>query len=159
MATTMVKPDVVYKAQEGEQFNADTTLHVVDCPSCHVTYAIPQTFYEAAREHNSAANPNNYWAVCCPFGHSWHYTGLNQEQRLKQNLKWEREHAARMAAQRDQARADAHAQKSAKTRFKNQRDRERKRAAAGVCPCCNRTFKQLARHMENQHPHFTSDAD
>lgn len=26
---------------------------------------------------------------------------------------------------------------------------------AGVCPCCNRTFKNLARHMAGQHPGFT----
>ena len=33
--------------------------------------------------------------------------------------------------------------------------RQKKRAAAGVCPCCNRTFKQLARHMERKHPNYT----
>lgn len=32
--------------------------------------------------------------------------------------------------------------------------RLRKRASAGVCPCCNRTFSQLARHMQTKHPTF-----
>lgn len=29
------------------------------------------------------------------------------------------------------------------------------RAHAGVCPCCNRTFKQLAAHMKTKHPDET----
>ena len=41
----------------------------------------------------------------------------------------------------------ARSQKAAKTRLKN-------RVASGVCPCCNRTFKQLAAHMSRQHPEF-----
>ena len=30
-----------------------------------------------------------------------------------------------------------------------------KRAKAGVCPCCNRSFENLRRHMAGQHPTFT----
>jgi hypothetical protein len=30
--------------------------------------------------------------------------------------------------------------------------REHRRAVAGVCPCCNRTFRQLATHMRHMHP-------
>lgn len=37
--------------------------------------------------------------------------------------------------------------KGVATRLKN-------RAAHGVCPCCNRTFQQLARHMSAKHPDF-----
>lgn len=28
------------------------------------------------------------------------------------------------------------------------------RANHGVCPCCKRTFSQLARHMKTKHPDF-----
>lgn len=31
-------------------------------------------------------------------------------------------------------------------------ERLRRRTAAGVCPCCNRSFVQLARHMKTKHP-------
>lgn len=30
----------------------------------------------------------------------------------------------------------------------------RKRIANGVCPCCHRTFQNLARHMAGQHPAY-----
>lgn len=39
------------------------------------------------------------------------------------------------------------AQKGQNTRLKN-------RIAAGVCPCCNRSFQNVARHMAGQHPDF-----
>lgn len=62
----------------------------------------------------------------------------------------------RERANHDQTRADRdytenrrRAEKAAKTRLKN-------RAKAGVCPCCNRTFKQLAAHMKTQHPNWNN---
>lgn len=39
------------------------------------------------------------------------------------------------------------AQKGVTTRIKN-------RIGNGVCPCCNRTFANLARHMKGQHPDY-----
>lgn len=30
----------------------------------------------------------------------------------------------------------------------------KKRASAGVCPCCNRTVSQMARHMQAKHPDY-----
>lgn len=33
-----------------------------------------------------------------------------------------------------------------------QKERLRKRVQNGVCPCCNRTFQNLARHMAIKHP-------
>lgn len=43
-----------------------------------------------------------------------------------------------------------HAARGQVTRLKN-------RAAAGVCPCCNRTFHQLVRHMAAKHPDFAAE--
>ncbi len=35
---------------------------------------------------------------------------------------------------------------------------ERERIVSGVCPCCNRTFQNLARHIAGQHPDFAEPA-
>lgn len=59
----------------------------------------------------------------------------------------ERQRAARRAEERDAALRREAAAKGQVTKLKN-------RAAAGVCPCCNRTFVQLARHMKTKHPTF-----
>lgn len=148
---------VVHHASEGDKFNADTTLHVVSCPTCSITYAIPQSLYRSAQKW-TGDRPNG-WKIVCPLGHEWWYTGQNEEERLREQVRDQREFAGRLAAERDQALADARAQKAAKTRIRNSRERERQRTAAGVCPCCNRTFKQLARHMDRQHPDWPKGSD
>ena len=151
------RPGIVYAASEGDKFNTDTTLEVVNCPTCHITYAIPESLDKAAIAY--PGNIDRGWKLCCPLGHTWWYTGKTEEQKLREQLKrrgeevdWQRSRAGRLAAERDQALASAKGQKAAKTRIKNSRDRERQRVAAGVCPECNRTFQNLARHMQGQHP-------
>ena len=34
----------------------------------------------------------------------------------------------------------------------------KKRVGHGVCPCCNRTFGNLAAHIAQKHPTFTAEA-
>lgn len=59
----------------------------------------------------------------------------------------------RERAARDQAEA---AERSA-IAYKGHATRLRKRAAAGVCPCCTRSFQNLQRHMASQHPTFSGE--
>ena len=35
--------------------------------------------------------------------------------------------------------------------------RAKKRSAAGTCPCCQRTFGNMATHMRKQHPEFVAE--
>lgn len=151
------RPGTVYAASEGDKFNADSTLTVVNCATCHITYAIPESLEQSAIAH--PGDTDRGWKLCCPLGHTWWYVGKTEADKVRDQLKreraeaeWQRGRAGRMAAERDQALASAKAQKAAKTRIKNSRERERQRVAAGVCPECNRTFQNLARHMQGQHP-------
>jgi hypothetical protein len=52
-----------------------------------------------------------------------------------------------MQDERDTAERRRRAEKAAKTKIKN-------RVAKGVCPCCNRTFQNLADHMKSKHPDY-----
>lgn len=47
----------------------------------------------------------------------------------------------------EQAEAEAKTLRRAVTKLK-------KRVSGGVCPCCNRTFENLARHMKGKHPTY-----
>lgn len=151
----MASPSTVYQAAEGQKFAADTTLEVVTCATCHITYAIPASLKRSALKY-PGDGPNG-WKLCCPLGHTWWYTGKSEAEKLKRKLEFERERAGRVTAQLDQTKALLKGQKARAARFKNERDRERLRVAAGVCPCCNRSFKDLARHMAGQHPGFATD--
>jgi hypothetical protein len=141
-------PSTVYDAREGQKFNADHNLTVVECFTCKMVYAIPTSLYESAIAY-PGAQPKG-WKLCCPLGHTWWFTGRNVEQKLED----ERRRAGRLAAERDQFAARERGQRAAKTRAQNKLKRTNARVAAGVCPCCNRTFQQLARHMASQHPEF-----
>jgi hypothetical protein len=81
----------------------------------------------------------------CPNGHGQHYLGKTDAQRRRE------------AEQRaDEAEAKAQAAATALKRFKSETAKREalaaRRAAAGVCPCCRRSFVQLARHMKSKHP-------
>lgn len=80
----------------------------------------------------------------CPSGHSQHFSGMTDEQRrLKE---------AEAKAQRLQIRADKAEQRASAVnrQYKKIRDRVKN----GVCPCCNRTFQNLADHMRTKHADF-----
>lgn len=52
-------------------------------------------------------------------------------------------YAAQAQAERDQRLAAERELKKIQTRVKG-----------GVCPCCNRSFVQLTRHMKTKHPDY-----
>jgi hypothetical protein len=121
------------------------TLTVEICCSCAVVFAIPADMYRRAK-----ADPKVWFY--CPNGHSQHYTGKTEEQKLTEQLVTARLRAERAenaaAAQRTRAVAAEH-QRAA---YKGQATRLRKRIGNGVCPCCNRHFVNVERHMNSQHP-------
>jgi len=138
--------------QRGETFAGYTDLTTMCCPTCGVLYALPRRLIDEA---HSRGNRELVWY--CPNGHELGYNdppGESEADRLRRELERARNRAASKSAALDQTKAELRGQKARASRFKNDRDRERTRAANGVCPCCNRTFKQLARHMKSQHPEF-----
>lgn len=116
-------------------------LVTATCPSCQMVHAFPRALYDRAQE----AKPN--YTLYCPAGHAWHYRGesdADREKRLRQRAEQQ------IAQARDEAR-DAQA---ARERAERALKRHKKRSAAGTCPCCQRTFANMAQHMKTQHPEF-----
>lgn len=135
----------------GEQFFFST------CPRCNVQHAFPRYIYEAAQARKGTKNTSGY-LVFCPNGHEWHYReGESREDELrrerdllKQRLSQKDDQIVCERELRTAAERSAAARKGQITRLKN-------RAAAGVCPCCNRSFENLRRHMSNRHPAFVAE--
>lgn len=131
--------------------NYTGTLVTVSC-WCGIRHAVPQPLRDVQlRQHDEGETVQ---VVYCPLGHKHVPSGESRSARLARELDYSRDYAARLAARAEQAKAEARGQKAAKTRARNERDRARTRAAVGVCPCCNRTFKQLAAHMARKHPDY-----
>lgn len=132
-----------------------TTLTVQECCNCHVLFGMPHEWDTSLRESHAM--------FYCPAGHGQHYTGKTEAQKLSEKLKEAEQRAiieknrlnyseARLSSTLDQLGATQRSltgHKAAKTRIKN-------RIAAGVCPCCNRSFQNVARHMAGQHPTFAT---
>ena len=115
-----------------------TQLTQLECGNCGVVHCIPTTMYENCRREGG------FWT--CPNGHSrgWQHGAEKTE---IANLRRERDLLAQQAAQKDDEIA---AQAKAMKRLK-------KRAAAGTCPCCSRSFSNMSVHMKKQHPEFVAD--
>ena len=118
----------------------------INCHKCNMQFAVSNAFYATALQMKEDLT------FYCPAGHPQVFvSGESQEtklrrerDRLKQNTAMLEDSLRHANADRDAARRSASAYKGTATRMKN-------RAKAGVCPCCNRTFLNLARHMKSQH--------
>jgi hypothetical protein len=137
-----------YAVSEGRKFSTDTTLEVVECYSCKMLYAIPASLNASAIKY--PGQQQNGWTLFCPLGHQWYYLGRNIEQQLADERKAKQ--ATRELLEHEQ-RSHA-ATRGHVTRKKKQLAR----VAHGVCPCCNRHFTNLERHMTTKHPDFATEA-
>lgn len=122
-------------------------LHQMTCGECAGVYAIAEKYRKQKWQEGG------FWH--CPYCQcSWGYA-TSEITRLKRTIVDQESFATRQRAAHDQTRAALReterrrrAEKGAKTKLK-------KRIAAGVCPCCNRSFQNVRRHMANKHPEFT----
>jgi hypothetical protein len=128
----------------GDVLAGSATLHVTDCPTCGCVYAIPDGVHRMGLKHKASHT------IYCPSGHPWHYTGTTHAEEVRQL----RDNLAAARARRDQAEEGERMARMREAKAEKARKRLADRAAAGVCPCCHRTFKQLARHMDNKHPEY-----
>ena len=92
----------------------------------------------------------------CPWGHPNMFgRGKTGEQKLQEQ--WDAERRSRQRAEQrvaeyqDEAKHERHRANA----YKGHATRITRRAKAGVCPCCNRHFAALERHMTTKHPDFT----
>lgn len=135
-------------------FSLSTNFVTEECNSCGVQFAVTEAFQKKRLEVRGPNNP-----FYCPNGHKIWYIGKSAEdlqreraEQLQRQLEAadNRLKAAREA--RERADRQAAAARGQVTKIKN-------RVSHGVCPCCNRTFENLQRHMASQHPTFAEAAE
>lgn len=114
------------------------SYYLQTCCDCGVGFAVPEYFDKMRR--------NDGKLFYCPNGHSQSYS-VSTVQRLEKQLADAERSKQFERNQRFEAEAALAKAERAAHRLK-------KRIAAGVCPCCNRTFGDLARHMKTKHDSF-----
>ena len=117
-------------------------LEVVEVTGCgHTIYMTTLHQRELMRTHNT------FFCTYC--GKKNYYAGKSDVEKLRGQLASTKDMLDTARADRDRKEYQRRAEKAAKTRIKN-------RVQNGVCPCCKRTFQDLARHMAGQHPDFAA---
>lgn len=116
-------------------------LTVMTCGSCGCDFAIPETM--RAEKQRSGGR----WY--CPNGHSRVYS---ESDAAKYKRLYESQFAA-TAKERENFFAEQRRHEETQKKLR----RVEKRVAAGVCPCCKRTFRQLSRHMQLKHSEFVKE--
>lgn len=114
-----------------------------ECYSCRMPFLV-----SAAFQKNKKADKSNFW---CPNGHSQAYQGKTEAQKLRED--WEASSLRFQSELNEANHARLVAEKAAKAE-KTKRWKVSDRIAKGVCPCCNRTFEDLARHMPTKHKDY-----
>lgn len=116
------------------------TLVTIECAGCGVLFAVTKAYDDRRREDHKT--------FYCPNGHHNYFSGPSKKDQEIAQLKREREEAERTATRALQAQASA--ERSLKASVKEAK-RVKKRVHNGVCPCCNRHFVNLERHMKTKH--------
>lgn len=123
---------------------------VTDCGRCGAIYTVPETMFDAMRAEGGFAH--------CQNGHGW---GWKEGSRQRDELRAERDRLKQSAAQKDDEIAalhrDVEALKKSRAAVRGEYTKVKKRIHSGVCPCCNRTFQNLAAHMKTMHKDYDKD--
>lgn len=116
-----------------------------ECCVCAMVFAMPLDFYNRCRDKG----PDK--SFFCPNGHSQSY----RNSRLKQEIDRLADENQQLQQSRFSLQNQLTEKEMALKKLNNSIKLKDKRLKAGVCPCCNRTFKQLANHMKSKHPEFS----
>jgi hypothetical protein len=111
-----------------------------ECINCGVPICAPSPFKEKRLKDHSKM-------FYCINGHAQHYIGKTEAEKLNDVIRIERSRNEFTRARLEREQNSHRATRGHLTRVK-------KRIASGVCPCCNRTFQNVARHMKTQHPGY-----
>ena len=128
-------------------------LTCITCPHCGGGYAISETYrFEAQR----VGGFRMQWA--CPYCKQERGYGESEADRLKSQVgRLQTDIERKEAEKRDYAERNAKLVAS-RNACRGHFNRIARRVKAGVCPCCNRTFTNLARHMTTNHPAMATEA-
>lgn len=122
------------------------------CWKCGAWWGMTEDLHALARQRGSDLT------VYCPNGHGGVFMPYDTE---ADKLRRERDQLTQRLAEKDdeiaRQRDRAEREERRVSAAKGQITRLKNRASHGVCPCCNRTFADLARHMAGKHPGYMSE--
>ncbi len=124
-------------------------INVGQCCDCGVPMALTERTYNAAKE-------NSTYGFYCERGHVQFFMD-GEVQRLRKDLERKQKELEWSAQSVKMARELAEQEKRNAAAARGQVTKLKNRVKNGVCPCCNRSFENLKKHMTTKHPEFVVD--
>jgi len=118
-------------------------LVVEECIACGVIFGITSAYRKERM--------NDHRNFSCPNGHSQHWPQESDAEKFKRLYNEAEDRRAQTQAEADQLAASLSATKGVVTKQR----RKLARVSQGVCPCCNRSFRNVKRHMKTMHPDYS----
>ena len=112
---------------------------------CGINLAIPDDLHSYAMRQGTS--------VCCPLGHKFIYNDSIKQRLEEAEAKLQRANK-RIKATTELLRHEEASHRTTRGHVTRKR-KQLERVKAGVCPCCKRSFKDLALHMNSKHPNYT----
>lgn len=122
-----------------------TELEATTCGECGILFAAPKAFWRDRR------NDSRGWY--CPNGHNRVFREMEAD-RLKRELATAQTQLDLLRQTNERKDRELHGARIQVSKARNELQRTKARVANGVCPCCQRSFVNLQRHMKGQHPNF-----
>jgi len=116
-----------------------TTYETITPECCNAPFLVQGSVYHRWLRDKT-------WWHCPHCGSRRQFLGDSAEQKIK-----------RLEQERDAARRRAEDERNSRIAVQGHLTRAKKRAAAGVCACCKRTFSNVERHMKTKHPEFMKE--
>jgi hypothetical protein len=135
----------------GENFTAAVDMVVEQCCNCGLAFAMTADFRKRMLDSRVKGRGTTFY---CPAGHPQWYTGETEADKLRRERDRLKQNQAYLEDRRREAEERADHQAARARGYKGHAAKLTKRAKAGVCPCCQRSFENLRRHMEHEHPKF-----
>lgn len=121
------------------------------CYHCKSDMWLPYPLYEAAKRSDKIT-------FYCAYGHPQVFAqGESDLEKMRRERDMLKQQMAFKDSEIARERGRAEAAADMLKREKAATAKARKRTKAGLCPCCHRTFRQMALHMRNKHPEFKAD--
>lgn len=122
--------------EKGLKYHVTVEMVTEICYKCSIAFGMPSDMKAVLLRDRT-----NFY---CPNGHVQQYVGKSDAEKLKE---------ANDLLELKRKQLNDEQSKRWEVEEKNRKlDAKLKRVHKGVCPCCNRSFENLRRHMETKHP-------
>jgi hypothetical protein len=128
------------------------TFTIIDCCTCGISFGFTRQFErERRRDHK--------WFYC-PNGHQQHWSQKSDVEKAREDAERQRQRAERLARDLESKSITLARERRSHSATKGQLTKVKKRADHALCPVdgCRRSFANVARHIERQHPGYKAEA-